>query len=552
MKTISNPLSKKCIALFFILLTLIATTDCNYFKIKQDAGIHMNTMHGIGDISNRYFVHSGGLTYTLTNMSISSSDLSGNLEVTLNPAHYYQGRSERYYPNEKDIINEVHLYLNEITVKPGSVQIPLTSINEIKIIDLDNGRTIATYVISTIGIAAAVFALVMIIVALTKSSCPYIYVNDGDAYVFEGEIYGGAIAANLERDDYMPLPSIKSHLGNYRLRISNELLERQYVDLARLMVVDHPAGTRVLLDKSGKPQLIGAPESAISASSYNGDDLLPIIRNKDKSNFFFNDIEYSKNGILFKFRNPGNSKDAKLILNGKNTLWFDHIIGEFLSKFGSSYDSWMEKQAKLPASKRMQNNLKYDFPLSVCLKTKTGWQPVGYLMTSGPLAQRDFVIPIDLSNVDQSNIEIKIETGFMFWEIDYAAMDFTPNTPLKVAELKPVYAYGTGSKRWTTALAENDGHYMIQEKTGEITELIFNHNNQQSTDVLLNTKLQADDQQQTVFLHTRGYYELVREFKGLPEINELYKFKKPGYFSDYSRNRYLEVLNSDKNLAGIK
>jgi hypothetical protein len=56
------------------------------------------------------------------------------------------------------------------------------------------------------------------------------------------KLYGGAIFAPLERDDFMPLPNMVPTEEEYRLRITNELKERQYTNLAELWVVQHPAG----------------------------------------------------------------------------------------------------------------------------------------------------------------------------------------------------------------------------------------------------------------------------------------------------------------------
>jgi hypothetical protein len=296
----------------------------------------------------------------------------------------------------------------------------------------------------------------------------------------------------------------------------------------------------VLLDKYGQSYLVGNPESPIIASSFSGYDLFPVIEEKDGEVFLFNDQDYSKNGIILKFRKTNDIKQGKLILNGNNTLWFDYLFGEFLKKFGSAYEGHMDKQSKIPTSERLQRLLDSDFPLSIYIKENGSWKLIDYLFTVGPLASRDFVIPVDVSGLMGEEVEIKLESGFMFWELDYAAMDFSENIELHRTQLKPSIALGTGSQYWTTSLAEADGQCMIQEKVGDVTEVIFK------------TIPPVKNQQQTVFLHTRGYYELIRDFKGVPEITELNKFKVPGYFSDFSRIKYLQFLDKEDEIAGIK
>ncbi len=53
----------------------------------------------------------------------------------------------------------------------------------------------------------------------------------------------------------------------------------------------------------------------------------------------------------------------------------------------------------------------------------------------------------------------------------------------------------------------------------------------------------ANNQQQTVILHTSGYYEHVRNYSGVPKIKFLKGFSKPGAFAAFSKSKYTEVKN---------
>lgn len=97
------------------------------------------------------------------------------------------------------------------------------------------------------------------------------------------------------------------------------------------------------------------------------------------------------------------------------------------------------------AKKISQNN----FPISVYVKKNNRWQFVDEIMTVGPLAFRDFVVPIDLSGISGNKVEVKFETGFMFWELDAVAMEFSSDLVRDVEIVKPTLANGTGAKDWT-------------------------------------------------------------------------------------------------------
>jgi hypothetical protein len=45
----------------------------------------------------------------------------------------------------------------------------------------------------------------------------------------------------------------------------------------------------------------------------------------------------------------------------------------------------------------------------------------------------------------------------------------------------------------------------------------------------------------STFLHTKGYYEHVRDYTGTPDVPELISFRKPGRFIEFSKEKYQEV-----------
>lgn len=518
------------------------STSCNYYKVKKVTGNDNLKIHNIGNLHKKMIVHVGEETFVLEDTKVDSLLLSGKLSYADSTTFYYNegNKNKQYKLKEKNILQEVHFYLTDIEIKPPFAQIPLQNIKEIRIIEPDSGRTNASYAFTFIGALMGVFVIVMIIVLLTKSSCPYVYVYDGETYIFEGETFGGAIAQNLERDDYMPLPDIRGNHGHYKIRISNELKEIQYTDLAELIVVDHPENSEVLLDKKGNPHVLFNKISASQAKSENGDNLLSVLDKKDNDVFLFNEHNATSNTVFLTFDKPSDAAKGQLVLHAKNTLWFDYIFGEFLSKFGSAYPGWMQKQSAMSGEERLKKISENKFPLSVYVKKNKKWQLVDEIMTVGPLAYRNFVIPIDVLDIPEKEVEIKLETGFMFWEIDAAAIDYSSGGVVNVEVVKPYFANGSGAKDWTQSLMYVDQDYMIQPEPGNITEITYK------------TKPATRELTQSVFLHSRGYYTLVRDFNGLPDLTALNKFKTPGYFSFYSRSNYQKILENEHNMICFK
>lgn len=535
MNTSLPPFLKKSFSYFFIFLMLTQAYSCKYYKVKRATGDNIGYVFKMDKSKNQFIIHQNNdEVYSITGITADSSYVSGYIKEPSIPIYYSDKRKgTKYKTYEKPIIHEVHIYLrnNAPQVEIGFTKISLNDIRKIDIIDQNTGKMVATYILSGV----AIWAIIAIIVLLTKSSCPYVYVNDGDGFTFQGETFGGAIMQNMERDDYMPLPLLQPVNGEYQLRITNELKEKQYTDIAQLMVVNHSSDQKVLLDKYGNPQLINSHTLPKSATSLAGSDLQDVLAKDDQRVFFFNELEMDQNGVLLEFEKPRNVKKAKLLFSAKNTLWFDYVYGKFAEKFGKRFDKWMNKTAKLPTEDRLEKMLANDVPLSVFVKIKDQWKLVEYLPTVGPLAEREFVIPIDLSEIHDETIEVKIETGFMFWEMDYAVMDFSPNKNMEVTYLNPISAIGTGGIDWTDAVSQTDQNYMAQLKVGDVTQLHFAAVDYEP----------LNNESQTVFLHTRGYYELIRDFRGKPKMKELEKFKTPGYFSTFSKTEYLKTLGKE-------
>ncbi len=530
-----NSFRKKTFAAFLIFLILFHSMGCQYYKAKPAEKSDYEQIMTMGEIHKYFIVHADNKTFALNDIQTTKTEISGTLSEPEEKIFYNEERKKRIKKGEGNIVNEVHLYLKDqdFDLETGQVDFPMSDINEIRIIDRNTGKEIAVYALIGIGALAVASA----IAAATKSSCPYVYVFNGENYVFEGEIYGGAIGKNLERTDYMPLPSLKMNEGSYTIRLSNELKERQYTNLLELLLVEHPAYEKILLDKNGKPQLVGNAVMPTEAYSSNQEDLLPLLTEKDDRKHLFDDTDVQKNTVVLSFDKPSDADQANLVLKGKNTLWFDYLFGEFLEKFGVSYADWMKKQSENDPADRMRRIHDSDFPLSVSIWDNDKWRSVDDLMTVGPLASREFVIPMDIRNLDGNEIRIKLQTGFMFWELDYAAMDFRVNTNLNSKVIRPFVAIGTGSIDWKYALERSDHQYMAQENTGDVTEILFT-----VPDAMR-------DRPHTAFLKVQGYYELVRDFEGLPEWTQLRKFKVPGYFSEFSKERYLEVAHVDYDIA---
>jgi hypothetical protein len=316
------------------------------------------------------------------------------------------------------------------------------------------------------------------------------------------------------------------------------LLERQYTDLAELIVVQHPGNSKVLIDRNGEVQTIHTPINAMKTYADNKADYTRSLMAVDSNSFLFNEAGAEDNyfsSLTMEFDKPLNATSGKLILHAKNSFWLDYVYGKFNELFGTSFEKFSKKQNTAPAERMLNWQLKQGIPLSVYIETSDGWQFVDYFDAIGPLASRDIVMPIDVSKIKSDKINIRLESGFMFWEVDYAAMDFSQNIPVQISRLAPKSATDEDGKEVSGFLKASDKNYLMQPHAGN--EVVVNY---------ISPNL-AQGYQYTAFLHSRGYYEYIRSYKNEPDISYLQSFRKDGAFTRFSKEKYFEFI-TDKNL----
>ncbi len=176
-------------------------------------------------------------------------------------------------------------------------------------------------------------------------------------------------------------------------------------------------------------------------------------------------------------------------------------------------------------------------PLSVYIETENGWQFVDYFNSVGPLASRDLVMPVDVSKVKGDKVKLRLQCGFMFWEVDYAAMDFSDNIAVQVSRIAPENAMDENGKDVTSLLASTDKKYLVQPEAGN--EVVVSYR----------SKASIPGYMESAFLHSRGYYEYIREYKNKPDIAYLKSFREGGAFTRFSKEKYLKFVSDQKLIS---
>lgn len=504
---------------------------------------------------NRYFIlRNGDDALYIRNIELSADQQSAHCVLDYLPnehkLHLVNGRNGKksYKKNEVSdlaVLNEVHFYIpKDNTAVAGEYTLQLNNVTRIEVIEHDKKRTTNSYVLGAIGGTLGVAALAAIIIAVTKSSCPFVSAYHDNELLLQGEIYGGAIYPQLERHDYMPLKMSVKKDGSLEVMISNELKERQYTDMADLWIIAHDKNSRVLADEHGNLFSITDPRAPLAASFNEKEDTRDaLLKPNDDHLLYFSDTTTADamNEAILSFQKPATQQQGRLVLSLKNSYFLDYLYGELAKGLGASYASYVEQQKKKTATELLKWVNEQKIPLEVSVKTNSGWQKITSITTIGPLATREIVIPIDLSGVAGNITEIKLSSGFMFWEIDYAAMDYSSGKDFTVQKLSPVSAIDEKNNNVLAQIEKEDAIYLAQPETGNAATFTY-----------MPSRLD-EAKGHSFILHTKGYYEHVREFTGKPDIAFLQQFTKPGAFAGYGKELFKKVrANSLQMMAGKK
>jgi hypothetical protein len=536
------------VILFFNILS-----GCSYFKVATTAYPPNETISPLAGMDKTFVIHSDTTVFVINNIKIDSDSISGNYlsnyKLPYNKNTFPNVNSTNRYIKSKgdySIRNEVHIYVqsHHSSLFPGYTResVAIKDIHRFDIYSPEKGLTTLTWVL---GIAAGVFISPFVLfglIGLFGGSCPYIYVNNGSGMDFAGEIYSGAIYAPLERNDYLTLPHLVAEKGYYKLKISNELKEIQYTNLAELIVIDHSAKSEVLIDKYGKYQTAVDLRSPISATNFSGKDILNVVKEKDSLCYYGVTPQEElalTDGIIMTFDHPDEAGSGKLFLRARNSLWLDNVYKSTKDLFGWYNDSWTKKQNMTDSAKLMNRSLSQKLPLLVYVKKNGEWVSCDFYNMAGPAALKDDVLAIDLKGIDKGPVKIKLETGSYFWEIDYVAIDYSLNIPVAIKTVKPERAITNREELVTELMKYDDLKYYVQAENNDIADISF-------------AVPGTVDSKRTVILHSKGYYQILNETDGFPAVKKLKALREPGQFLEYSRDLMKSELENHKTEKGLE
>jgi hypothetical protein len=389
-----------------------------------------------------------------------------------------------------------------------------------------------------IGISALGFVTAVIIALATKESCPFVYSFDGEQYVFDGEPYGGAICKGLQRTDLCRLEHLRPVEGQYQLRLTNEVNETQYTDEFKLWVVDHPAGVDVIPDADAHLYTVGSLEKPLLAVDSRGEDWYHWLSGKDllfwESDLLSKDPNEAsdlRDTLFLAFPKPPDVQQAKLVVNGCNTLWGSQMLRRMAELRGGLVRQWYEAYRIPERQQQLQAWLDREeiYQLQIYVWAKGTWVRKGEIIGGGPFIAEERVVPLDLQGVEGDTLRIRLAPPAGFWQLNSFAVDYSRDVALELQEISATSMIGHDGADLRATLGASDGDYYVMPEVGQVAHLTFS------------VPPRQPGLERTIFAKVSGYYDMHLDTSGQYQSDTIDRIAfEPGYVVRFALQEYFK------------
>ncbi len=355
-------------------------------------------------------------------------------------------------------------------------------------------------------------------------ACPQVESNNENETQFHGSLFPGSIFKSLERHDYLILENtLLSDADDLNLKVSNDLPEIEYIDQLELLEINHDGYTNLGLSNENQFVAYNEPISPIFHTEELSKNVVKALEYQDDITYDFDQIDsYEElNKITLKFERSKFTENTKLIISGKQSQWLEVVADYIFLNIGKAYDNWVKRKDKSSGEKWKKKNIKQGVALNVYLKINDAWEYVGSHHDAGTLDMRTLVMNLNLEKVNSQYVEIKLESAYKIWEIDYVGLsndwstDFTINTI-----------------HFESAVDQNNNDVLPAIK---YTDEIYHVQNGSGTFIDLHAKSISNKSHTSLALHGSGYYHHVRDYEHKPDLKFFVQLKDKLGIQDVSR-----------------
>ena len=526
--------------IIIILMTGIILSGCfqHYFRTHTQTKADEAGIQQLMSINKYFIIHLKNRVAGVEHLTVSNDKIEADL-VSLPPEHlkYLDPQTDKTnrvkLKDKTTALMEVHLYTTTGTdAGQNHLSLPLSSFNRIDVYEFDKSATNANHILSIVGITVVAATAIGLIAFAIACNCPQVCVNHNGTYEFVSGVYSGAVYSSLERTDYLPLHNLQAVNNSFDIKIKNVNDEEQFINRMQLLQVNHPGSVNVLVDRHGNILSYDKLQVPVSATINKQADITKQLSVADGDQYLFDGEKEEKgfSSVSLTFNKPPGANKAKLVIHGGNSLWSGYIYHSFAELFGTGYEKWRNEKDKSKPKEMEQWQTDQALPLMVYIEKNGKWEFADYFAHTGNTASRDMIMELDISGIKPEQIKIRLETVYQFWNLDYAAIDFSENKKMNTVLIDPFKAVkGDGSSQ-IESLNSVDQHYCHLVSNEEMN--------------LEYSPSGSKDGVNSYFFVSTGYYHNIKKYEGKPQISTLMKFKNKGAFDSFSRQKFEELQNT--------
>ncbi len=415
---------------------------------------------------------------------------------------------------------------------PLPIRADLRQAEQIEVYSMARGTVGSVAIV--IGAVALVAVIAAIIVAATKTSCPFVYVDGPGGPVLIGEAYSGATTRSTQRDDLMPLPALSAPRA--RLLLTNEALESQHTDRLELVVVDHDPAHHAVATPTAGVVLAEGGEAPARVTDLEGADVAGIVGPAGER-LWETDMEAlvprsdlpERTGLEATFGpRPAGARDV-LELDLANTTFLDLVNGRFVALMGDKLDVIRAMDADPAAAERIWRwREREGVDLAVEVARGDRWERVAVVPTVGAFGTRHVGVPLPPWSGEGPR-RVRVAGGPGFWRAGHLTLSALRDDAPALRRLAPAEARDGHGVDVRDLLAAADGRHQVLARSGERVELAFD---------LPTLRAGAT---RSHFLLTTGYYLIDRPPQSHTSVRMVRAlWEEPGAFRRFAVDLYRE------------
>jgi len=500
----------------YLLLSLLILSSCTFYKTLEIAPVTDEALNATFEFRKFVVIHNDDMSkeYFVSNMVIEKDSISGL--VTTPPQGKIHEPMSKSFIESKTVypaLSTLHIYSSVKEINLGAFSLNLEDIRKVEIHEKAKGKSIWTSLgMTTLGVVTLIallnkdkdngggFGNIPTISPTLFGGCPQVTTSNANGSQFHGALFPGSIFESLKRDDYLMLENYVSDHGDLKLSVFNDFPEVEYIDQLGLLEIDHKGFDNLGVNNENKFVAYNKSDTSV-AVLVDKEELSNILSLEDGVVYDFDDADAKDqlNAITLKFDRTDFSKKSYLVIRGKYSQWIETVAEFTLTNIGNSFDDWVDQKDEASGNKWRQKNIRQGVSLNVYLKKNNEWEYVGSHHDAGTLAMKNLLMTLDLENDGSPHIEIKLESAYKIWEIDYVGLTDDWTDDLSIKQLDFASARDQNDQDVSMKIKSTDDIYQVQDNSGTFIEL-------QAEGI-------SDQPNTSLVLHGSGYYDHLREYE---------------------------------------